>query len=757
MGPKRDFDDGICGEADSEDEGRKKQRANRRSAEDIEGDVCHLCLESVAGEPVMSLKMMNFHKGACYNAVRCRRRLVGPDGLKEEDRYMLERSEDWRLEVVPLRAGGGQLRCAMNRRSAKTKVSSQTSYVKSAEHDTDLVVNKTRYVSHRMFWDRIGSSEASSDFERLHEFQEGAEDSDEKPQVRVQDVKRRVKEKGLQHDNRTEYDTGCDDGAQRDRQRGEDGGQPPGGARGRDRDRQRGNRSDRGGSLGDRQNPSRVDRKQRQCASDDRPVSRRPLTAAALADLMQQQVRLAAAGARLARQPSPPESGSAVVASPGKLRPLQFMQERSKLKDNIVKEKEKNLQKGSIGSKLKDAIKKLTAAELKSMDSNPSESTKEVDRVAGVLDQLHNDLEGAKAQTFQSFVERADKAFEELVVAEAQATDTFDAVSFILGEKQRIEKKEANDQRYARTRVQHRLESGGFSKVLAKELTWRLTQPDKIEINPEKFKPGEISMWMATDDQEKNKFYEAYLEFQETFKDVEERITLLAESLNEKPKWKGAVTRLDSGQFDFGKLDLQEPKHKPEDAGAAPWVVAMRMHSWRFGPALWPLPGFGSFISVLTGSADVYIIALAAGKVLGSGVALKDFSSFLTTPSGLKLFGTDAFVVKVPCKGVVWIPFGWLSFALPMTAVKETPKPTEEKDDEQTTAAASEWKNLGVVASWTPFLPKTVSQEPPEMWKAIHTWNLEHCKQMSQHSMWKDRTVFLESFAEAVQTASGKA
>ena len=133
------------------------------------------------------------------------------------------------------------------------------------------------------------------------------------------------------------------------------------------------------------------------------------------------------------------------------------------------------------------------------------------------------------------------------------------------------------------------------------------------------------------------------------------------------------------------------------------------------------------------------------------------FSSFLTTPSGLKLFGTDAFVVKVPCKGVVWIPFGWLSFALPMTAVKETPKPTEEKDDEQTTAAASEWKNLGVVASWTPFLPKTVSQEPPEMWKAIHTWNLEHCKQMSQHSMWKDRTVFLESFAEAVQTASGKA
>ncbi len=50
-----------------------------------------------------------------------------------------------------------------------------------------MILNKTRYVTYRTFWDRVASSEAESDFEREHVKQNGKYDKNNVRHVRVSD------------------------------------------------------------------------------------------------------------------------------------------------------------------------------------------------------------------------------------------------------------------------------------------------------------------------------------------------------------------------------------------------------------------------------------------------------------------------------------------------------------------------------------------------------------------------------------------
>ena len=620
----------IAGDEDCGDESenprvppRKRHRtktavvANHSASKGAGDRVCHLCSQQLGeSKPVKTLLGFVFHEGACFNAVRCHRRLAGntPTKLKELNEAMSQRPDTWREDVMPLRAEHGAQRSSASRHVLKQRL---TTYSKQSERDRLLVLNKTRFKSYKCFWDRCGSSEASSDFERLHCEQGGEEDSGSERKVAVTGNRTRDRERGTVDEATREFGprSSCD----RDKAHQQQG-----------RDRTRSHRSQSQGRSSrirhggrhrrrsghreqdtlhthrraEDESPTPSVRRGRRARSEDllsncgSARSSVPLTSAALAKFDDERspsrAQIGNDRASMRSQRVGQQQGGS------KMSPLQFMQGRAKLKESLTKAKEHTTQKGSVLLKLKAAKKKMSPAQLNSLDKDPKHVIDEIERVLTIVEQNINDLENAKVATWKAFAERCTNALEELSRVEEQAGEDLEAINFIQAEVNREQKTVANAARYVRMKLQNRLCGGGFKRELAKAAAHRLLGPDEpMSTNPSTFSASELILWMpvgGTEGQDSSTFPSEYMKWVESFEGVEQKEDALGASLGDHPKWKGCMTRIPCPTFDCqGHLgeDLCDPNHP----GAAPWLVAMRLASWRHGPGSWPLPGFGCFVT----------------------------------------------------------------------------------------------------------------------------------------------------------------
>ena len=163
--------------------GRSPVRRGRKNGQKSSSEMCLGC-RSQCGK-LKSYKGISLGP-PCMAAVRSRNRSLSDEDIRGLDASLPFQPGQWMLDNPGLFDGGQSCK---ERRSAIKKIKERCQQKVTESKTTEkklkdkVSYNKRHYKSHVMFWDRCGSSTASSEFENLREEQQGAYDSDNEEKV----------------------------------------------------------------------------------------------------------------------------------------------------------------------------------------------------------------------------------------------------------------------------------------------------------------------------------------------------------------------------------------------------------------------------------------------------------------------------------------------------------------------------------------------------------------------------------------------
>lgn len=201
-----------------------------------------------------------------------------------------------------------------------------------------------------------------------------------------------------------------------------------------------------------------------------------------------------------------------------------------------------------------------------------------------------------------------------------------------------------------------------------------------------------------------------------------------------KKNWKAGLAKIDCvlQKDDMPPWGFDCSGEYYEDPGAAPWVVGMRPHTWRFGAADIPLQGLGQCIVGL--GTSVLLCCFDLQPLWEQhGVCVSDMSTFLESPTGKQYTTEHAVLFTLPENGVAWIPYGFAAtfiFA-----------PT--KDEESSTS-------LGFVALWSVFDAGMASAMAEGLWKNIAGMHKKHLEKNGASKIYGSRNDLFKRFDGAV-------
>ena len=119
---------------------------------------------------------------------------------KADERMVSEESEEvaeWRKLVVPLVVPTGEHRSERVRLQTKRRIKEENKYTDESNIADVLKLNKRRYKSYRMFWDKLESEEASEEFGRELEKQEGKHSTTFEDRVGIEDSEKERVQRGV--------------------------------------------------------------------------------------------------------------------------------------------------------------------------------------------------------------------------------------------------------------------------------------------------------------------------------------------------------------------------------------------------------------------------------------------------------------------------------------------------------------------------------------------------------------------------------
>ena len=149
--------------------------------------------------------------------------------------------------------------------------------------------------------------------------------------------------------------------------------------------------------------------------------------------------------------------------------------------------------------------------------------------------------------------------------------------------------------------------------------------------------------------------------FKDMLDDIQEQlngvVTKADEKMKANDKWAGAQLKV---AFKPGKEYDSGMTLWP---GLGPHVVTVCRDVPRVGPAAFPLPTVGCFVSPL--SEALFFVLLDAKMVLEKGISLANLYTFLGTESGAEFLKSEqARFVYLPEKSVMYVPWEW--FVIPV-------------------------------------------------------------------------------------------
>ena len=141
--------------------------------------------------------------------------------------------------------------------------------------------------------------------------------------------------------------------------------------------------------------------------------------------------------------------------------------------------------------------------------------------------------------------------------------------------------------------------------------------------------------------------------------------TFCQENFNASGAMGRLTTRMSEVKFPFGL----EPQllDKP---GTSPWLTGCKPFRVRLGPMAWPLVGIGCFArGIHNDDDDLVLLLMPMKELLGHGIPLKDFMTFIDSPTGCALFEKHGKIAKLKQNTAVWCPYGWLVLPLSLKEV----------------------------------------------------------------------------------------
>lgn len=770
-------DDNIAGG----DACRPRRPGRGSSSVQLHDDACHLCLEGIDGTSSGKLKQFKgatFH-AACWNGVRAYRRIFHGPALADCDRRMAAEPEEWRAEVAPLVIGEGEdvRQKRQKHRETIRDVRDTVTYDKSERLEDQLILNKRRFKTYKGFWDKQASDSASSEFEYLLEEQENMHSTQDVPMVAIDDNPKSRRARG----RKVERPTGSSSGGQSEQQgRDRDRDGLPA-SRERTRDRRRRDKADpplrHHGRSRRRDDRARDASRLPSPAPSSRASSVRRVAALTPECLEKHNGSLCCdsddeevappPSAKKAKSVAPSEAASRSGGSGSTLNPLSFMREKAKVRDELQKAIDGRKAKSSTWSKVQASAAKLSDAQRRQLDKDPARVIIHIDSAMKTVSSLLDELEGLRSSALQDFIGRAENALEQVQVANNDGEAELQAIQFLLQEKNKEVKAEANSARYIKTRLANRLTSGGYSKVFARTVVNMIDNIQKPKALDEddgkkakaldedddkkaegevpaeaKFDPSALMVFSDSGDDIGKALVTAIAEYGGKAADTEVKTKSLLDNMAKKTDWQGAMVRLTMDNHDFPKeFDFHDKLSEEGAAGTTPWLVACRPFAWRVGPHAWPLPGLGSFVKLhkLPEGLEAYLVMIPMGIVISEGVALKDMQAFLETDTGAQASREHGKVVKLTEGSVAWVPYA--TFCLPVVVC-------EDKADDK---KASKIMQTAVFWSWVPFVADLAKEVDSQLWTAISKWNSDHFAKNSSLKLWADRSESFRKFLKLME------
>ena len=204
-----------------------------------------------------------------------------------------------------------------------------------------------------------------------------------------------------------------------------------------------------------------------------------------------------------------------------------------------------------------------------------------------------------------------------------------------------------------------------------------------------------------------------------------------------KKNWKSGLAKIDCvlQQEDLPPWGFECSGDYHDDPGAAPWLLGVRPHTWRFGAADIPLQGLGQCVVGLTTSILVCCFDLVP-LWEQHGVCVGDLSSFLESPTG-RLYTTEhAVLFMLPENGVAWIPYGFAATFVFAPAKEEETSPP-----------------LGFVMLWSVFDAGMASTMVEGLWKNVAGMHKKHLEKNGASKIYGSRNDLFKGVDGAVAQA----
>lgn len=351
-----------------------------------------------------------------------------------------------------------------------------------------------------------------------------------------------------------------------------------------------------------------------------------------------------------------------------------------------------------------------------------------------------------------------DKLDEALQECREQA----EAVMF-LQEKTAAKKVQQNNSiRYVRRRQTNQMVGGGYGVVLAKQLVPMLEAVEmKYQPDAAKTDLDELTCWTADSNFAKK------VALSMASSQFDKWIKSLVVALEDNPKWGGATAKCETTAETFDFIPKSAEVLHTTSAGVAPWAVACKSASLRYGPQRWPLPGIGAYVST-SSTIPTYIVAMKVEGLLSKGITLPDLPKFLESPSGAQFF-KSATIISLSAGSVAWLPYGWVAWPLvlqPVEDKKESANPDTDSEEQAAGAQAADNKqasdvklapgtadslpSFGFLWHCPVFSQSLASNLPTAVWHAISSYNMEHLTKLKGQQLWESRYQAMETFTKSM-------
>ena len=656
----------------------KPRTAVKQEQQQEEDQVCFLCEQS--GDLSKHFGGHSFDR-PCHLAVRRHRRLLADAAARARDDA--KRKDDpagWRGLVRLAWHEEGTKYLSRSAVAAHKEHQKQEAFSEEAHQGGVLLLNKRRYKTYVGFWDQVGSETASSDFDKALEDASTDNEKDGQPRVRADKVEEVNWSRGKRSTRRGD-DSGSRNRSSRDakasttrrrrsrsRRRNVSAGSGP-------VDRPRGSRS-RVPSMSPRSG-SVEDRAESECPidSDAGEGGKRP--------------RRGDRGRGKRRGRAKAEAGNPLMrkhkktSSAPNARTL-FLTAKDELKIKIEKTCHQQALKSSVRGQLKAMLAKLTPDQMEELAKTGETSTlvTKMENVTVKVKGLLDELKSCDAQSLEPIAQNYEKLSKLLDEQVSEGEHLLDAAKLIKNKESEQKRLGCMKDRYRTGKVKSLITPGGYGPVFAKVIADTIHAGRFVE-PAQALDAAQVQVYTTAignkDIAALVKEYQGHCEG-----NVNDKAKEIIEELSNHTRKKTLMAKLthkNSVPDPSSWLDsTSDSLHT--DAGAGPWLTAVKTNVAAIGPNFSPLPCVGSFLSaVVPSTVDVsdeadesttFLICLPITKFIDSGlVALGDLTSFLETDSGSALAKKTISIVELKPDIVCFVPWGTLCVPLCLLDGKE--------------------------------------------------------------------------------------